>query len=112
MADRPEGTDATTRRHGTRPSRHAAPERREPGGIGELRRAQPVDATTRNLLTVINSKLELSSHLPVFEWEAAKDGHDRCAETFRALLDTERHVCAELLECLQTHLHTPSRSKA
>jgi len=72
--------------------------------LNELRRAHPADATLQNLLAVLGSKLELSGRLPVFEYEAASEGHDDCAATFEALAVAERAHVNELLKVLRVHL--------
>ena len=60
--------------------------------LTDLRRAQPADATLKNLLGVLNAKLELCASLPVYEWEAASEGFHECARAFRDLADAERRV--------------------
>jgi hypothetical protein len=72
--------------------------------LSDLRRAQPGDATLRNLLSVLNSKMELCASLPVFEWEAGSEGWPDRAEAFRDLAESERQSCADLLEELRLHL--------
>ena len=72
--------------------------------LSELRRAHPADATLQNLLAVLGSKLELSARLPVFEYEAASEGHHDCATAFEALGRAERAHVNELLTILRAHL--------
>ena len=72
--------------------------------LTDLRRAQPADATLRNLLGVLNAKLELCASLPVFEWEAGSEGHEDCAAAFRDLAEQERRLCSDVLERLREHL--------
>jgi hypothetical protein len=72
--------------------------------LSDLRRAQPVDTTLRNLLGVLSAKLELCASLPVYEWEAGREGNDECAAAFRSLAEAERHACAEVLDRLREHL--------
>jgi hypothetical protein len=72
--------------------------------LTDLRRAQPADATLRNLLGVLNAKLELCASLPVFEWEAGSEGHEDCAAAFRHLAEAERQSCSEILDRLRAHL--------
>ena len=72
--------------------------------LADLQRELPGDATTRNLLSVLSAKLELSSRLPVFQWEAEAEGHDACAQTLRRLAEIERQSYADLLECLRRHI--------
>jgi len=59
-------------------------------GIGELRRRQPADETMRNLLELTREKLDLCARLPVFELEAANEGHATTARLFNELADVER----------------------
>lgn len=59
-------------------------------GIGDLRRRQPADETMRNLLELSREKLDLCARLPVFELEAANEGHVDAAQLFQELLDVER----------------------
>jgi len=98
MPEQREGMHAGGRRQG-REARSEATRR-----LGDLRRAQPADATLKNLLGVLTTKLELCAELPVFEWEAGNEGHDSCARAFRALAEEERDSCATVLECLRAHL--------
>jgi hypothetical protein len=80
------------------------PDRSTVTRLSDLRRAQPADATLRNLLGVLTAKLELFAHLPVFEYEAGVEGHDSTATAFRRLADQERGTFYELLACLRAHL--------
>jgi hypothetical protein len=75
-----------------------------PRRLTDLRRAQPTDATLRNLLGVLNAKLDLCASLPVYEWEAGSEGHDDCAATFRTLAESERRSCNEVIDRLREHL--------
>ena len=72
--------------------------------LSDLRRAQPGDATLRNLLGILNVKLELCANLSVFEWEASSEGWTERATALRELADAERQSCAEVLEQLHAHL--------
>jgi hypothetical protein len=72
--------------------------------LTDLRRAQPADATLKNLLGVLNAKLELCASLPVYEWEAGSEGFHECAMAFRDLAEAERRSCAEVIERLRVHL--------
>lgn len=73
--------------------------------LSELSRAQPGDATLRNLLGILSARLDLCSKLPVFEWEAAEEGFPECARMFRSLADAERRSCQEIIDALGAHLH-------
>jgi hypothetical protein len=72
--------------------------------LSDLRRAQPADATLRNLLGVVSAKLELCASLPVFEWEAGSEGYEECAAAFRSLAEAERRSCSDVLDRLREHL--------
>jgi hypothetical protein len=82
-----------------RPEENGAAQR-----LSSLRQAQPVDATLRNLLGVLDTKLELCARLPVYEWEAKHAGHDSCAQAFGNWADAEHRSCAEVLSCLREAL--------
>jgi hypothetical protein len=72
--------------------------------LTDLRRAHPADATLQNLLFVLSAKLDLSTRLPVFEYEATSEGHADCARAFEVLADAERTHVAELLKILRSHV--------
>jgi hypothetical protein len=72
--------------------------------LSDLRRAQPTDATLRNLLGVLNTKLELCASLPVYEWEAGSEGFQECAAAFRRLAEAERRSCTDVIDRLREHL--------
>jgi hypothetical protein len=72
--------------------------------LTDLRRAQPADATLKNLLGVLSAKLELCASLPVYEWEAVSEGYDACARAFRELAEAERRSCSEVIDRLREHL--------
>lgn len=77
--------------------------------LGELRRGQPGDVTLRNLLGTLTAKLELCSRLPVFEWEADREGCFESATAFHALAEAERQSCDAVIHHLREHLdrHVP-----
>jgi hypothetical protein len=72
--------------------------------LSNLRRAQPADATLRNLLELLTDKLALCRRLPIVEYEADSEGHEDCVAAFRHLADVERRSFDDLLRCLQRHL--------
>jgi hypothetical protein len=72
--------------------------------LTDLRRAQPTDATLKNLLGVLTAKLELCASLPVFEWEAGTEGFEECAAAFRRLAEAERQSCTDVIDRLREHL--------
>jgi hypothetical protein len=73
--------------------------------LGDLRRAQPADTALRNLLRILSTKLELSSHLPVYEYEAHLEGNEQFAAAFHRLAEDERRIFEELLSTLRIHLN-------
>ena len=78
----------------------AAPFWRPPGAC------QPADTTLRNLIEILQTKLELSARLPVLVFEAEEDGDHDCARLFRSLVMSEKQEIAALVEGLRTHLET------
>jgi hypothetical protein len=72
--------------------------------LSDLRRVHPTDSTLQNLLSLLKAELDLCARLPVFEYEAATEGHDECATVLRHLGDVERANVEELLGALQRHL--------
>jgi hypothetical protein len=80
--------------------REAATARR----LSDLRRASAADTTLQNLLQTLGAKLDLCSRLPVFEYEAASEGHDESATLFRQLAESERDSFNTLALCLKHYL--------
>ncbi len=76
--------------------------------LAELRRAHPHDATLQNLLAVLNTKLDLSTRLPVFEYEADSEGFADTASFLSALASAERESLQEILASLRQHLDRTS----
>jgi hypothetical protein len=74
--------------------------------LTELQRGLSTDLTLRNLLGVLDAKLELCSRLPVYAWEADNEGHGELADSFLRLADEERVACGRMLDDLRKHLHT------
>ena len=72
--------------------------------LSELRATQPANATLRNLIGVLQTKLELSARLPVLVFEAEEDGDQESARMFRSLVVAEKQQIAALLAALRTHL--------
>src|SRR4051812_8715703 len=79
--------------------------------LSDLRRVHPTDSTLQNLLVLLKAELDLCARLPVFEYEAATEGHDECATVLRTLADTERANVEELLTALHHHLDRRNRAK-
>jgi hypothetical protein len=72
--------------------------------LSDLRRAQPADATLRNLIDILQAKLELSARLPVLVFEAEDDGDHAGAQLFRSLVASEKRQINTLLDGLRAHL--------
>lgn len=105
MQDRPDGSDSPPPRFERRSQAGVEDEQRAAARrIGELRRMQPADATTKNLLALLTAKLELCEGLPVWEWEAGNEGHRDRAAGFRALAAAERRSCVDIMDWLREHL--------
>jgi len=78
--------------------------------LSDLRRVHPTDSTLQNLLTLLKAELDLCARLPVFEYEAAAEGHDECATMLHSLGELERANVEELLKTLQRHLDRRNES--
>jgi hypothetical protein len=72
--------------------------------LADLRRQRPGDATLRDLLEILGSKLELCRRLPVYQYDAAHDGFDACAAELAELIVMERRMCERVVEMLHGHL--------
>jgi hypothetical protein len=72
--------------------------------LSELRATQAAAPTLRNLISILQTKLETSARLPVLVFEAEGDGDLECAELFRSLVVSEREQIAALLEGLRTRI--------
>lgn len=80
--------------------------------LSDLSRAQPADRTLQNLLGALTAKLDLCSRLPIFEYEAATEGHESSAAAFHELAALERQSFNELLACLRRHLEETAADAA
>jgi hypothetical protein len=78
--------------------------------LSELARVHPADRTLQNLLGTLSAKLEMCSRLPVYEYEAATEGHDASALAFHELADLEQRSFQDLLSCLRVHLDEAERA--
>ena len=72
--------------------------------LAELRSAQPCDTTLQNLLSILTAKLDLSTRLPVFEYEADSEGFTEAASFMSALASAERESVHDVLRSLRMHL--------
>lgn len=108
MPERPEGSEPQSRFERTRGD---AEQRDATRRIGELRRMQPADATMRNLLSLLTTKLEICAGLPVWEWEAGNEGHRERAAGFRELAAAERRSCIDIMDWLREHLERTAERK-
>jgi hypothetical protein len=75
-------------------------------------RARPADATLQNLLATLSAKLDLCGRLPIYEYEADREGHDATAATFHGLLEAERRSFEELVLSLRQYLEATTASTA
>jgi hypothetical protein len=69
-----------------------------------MSRANPAELSLKNLLGIVDAKLDLCGRLPIFEYEARSAGLAACATAFRELAVTERQSVDGLLVCLRKHL--------
>lgn len=76
--------------------------------LAALRRAHPADATLQNLLSILTAKLDLSTRLPVFEYEADSDGFAETASFLSALASAERESVQDVLASLRQHIDRTS----
>jgi hypothetical protein len=72
--------------------------------LTDLTRAHPADRTLENLLRALTAKLDLCARLPVYEYEAATEGHPSTATAFESLAAVERESFDQLLRCLSGYL--------
>lgn len=79
--------------------------------LSELRAALPGDHTLQNLLVILNAKLDLCAKLPVYEYEAATQGHAHCVAAFQRLIESERESFDDIVRTLRTHLDTSTAAK-
>lgn len=75
-------------------------------------RARPADATLQNLLATLSAKLDLCGRLPIYEYEADREGHDATAASFHHLLEAERRSFEELVLSLRLHLEATAAKTA
>jgi hypothetical protein len=76
--------------------------------LADLRSAHPHDATLQNLLAVVSIKLDLSTRLPVFEYEADNEGFPDTASFLSSLASAERDSLQDVLTSLRHHLERTS----
>lgn len=78
--------------------------------LSQMARVQPADRTLQNLLSALTAQLEMCSRLPVYEYEAASEGHDSSAVAFHELWELERRAFHNLLTSLRLHLDEIERA--
>jgi hypothetical protein len=78
--------------------------------LSELARVQPADRTLQNLLSALTAQLDMCSRLPVYEYEAASEGHEASAVAFHEVCEVERRSFHNLLTCLRLHLDEVERA--
>lgn len=77
--------------------------------FSDLQAGLAADATLRNMLGLLDQKLETNAKLPLFSYEAAQEGFDDCAQLFDRLAAAERAQIDELVQGLARHLRTADR---
>jgi hypothetical protein len=82
----------------------ASDERVQAIALGDLSHARPADTTLQNLLAAVAAQLELCGRLPIYEYEAKREGHWTTAAVLHDLADAERASFQALSECLRRHL--------
>ena len=68
--------------------------------LEQIRSERDGIATTRNLVAVLNIKLELAGRYGMYEYEAGEENNDACAAAFAELAKQEREQVARLLQLL------------
>jgi hypothetical protein len=79
--------------------------------LSDLRKGQPASPTLQNLLGILSAKLDLCARLPIYEYEAASQGHETCTIAFRRLAEVERESCNEMLQCLRDHIEETAKAR-
>ena len=82
----------------------ASDERVQALALGDLQLARPGDSTLQNLLAAVAAQLELCGRLPIYEYEARREGHWATAAVLHDLAGIERASFEALSECLRRHL--------
>jgi hypothetical protein len=72
--------------------------------LSDISRAVRGDVTLENLLGVLVARLDSCRRLPIFEYEAGREGYAGCATAFRELANADRNSVNQLLQRLQDHL--------
>jgi rubrerythrin len=72
--------------------------------LSDIRTSGPADRTLQNLLSLLNSKLELSAKLPILAYEAESEGHAGCAMVFHSIALSEEAQIFELFGALREQL--------
>jgi hypothetical protein len=72
--------------------------------LADLAPSHPADRTLQNLLSVLSATLDLCSRLPIYEYEAASEGHQAAAEAFHELAMVERRAVNGLIVRLRDHV--------
>ncbi len=74
--------------------------------LNDLRATMPGDRTLQNLLGILSAKLDFCARLPIYEYEAATQGHVHCVAAFQRMAEHERRSLQEGLRALRVHLDT------
>jgi hypothetical protein len=72
--------------------------------LADLAPSHPADRTLQNLLSLLSATLDLCSRLPIYEYEAASEGHQAAAEAFHDLAVLERRAVNGLIVRLRDHV--------
>jgi hypothetical protein len=72
--------------------------------LADLAPSHPADRTLQNLLSMLSATLDLCSRLPIYEYEAASEGHGAAAEAFHELSVIQRDAVNGLIVRLRDHV--------
>ena len=72
--------------------------------LEDLRSASLVDSTLANLVAVLKEKIDLSSRLPLYAYQADEAGHLGSLGLFRELASVERQSIERLIAGLNLYL--------
>ena len=78
--------------------------------LSRLRDEPSADLTLRNLMDALTLVYELRARYRVFEFEAAQEGADACAELFAALSEAEGKQIKALMHGLRERLAAPEHT--
>lgn len=79
--------------------------------LADLTPSHPADRTLQNLLSMLSAKLDMCSRLPIYEYEAASEGHGNAAEAFHELAGAEREAVTGLMASLREYFDEVSAAE-